>query len=190
MASVDLYQFTYLPNGFFYFPRVFTKILKPVYSHLRGLGPALQSNSSIILTTDASTLGWGAALENVRAGGSWDQTEQQYHINWLEMKAVLLGLRSLCKLVSKHVSRVQCDNTTAIAYIIAMAGMKSKECDNLAKQIWDYCIARNIWISACHIPGSQNFEADTESRVLKLSTGWSLSLPVFVDIASRWEVLI
>jgi hypothetical protein len=32
------YQFTCLPNGLSCAPRVFTKILKPVYSHLRGLG--------------------------------------------------------------------------------------------------------------------------------------------------------
>ncbi|CAB4012760.1 Hypothetical predicted protein [Paramuricea clavata] len=32
------YQFTCLPNAHFLSPRVFTKILKAVYSHLRGLG--------------------------------------------------------------------------------------------------------------------------------------------------------
>ena len=32
------YQFTYLPNGLSSTPRVFTKILKPVYSHLRSIG--------------------------------------------------------------------------------------------------------------------------------------------------------
>lgn len=100
------------------------------------------------------------------------------------MRAVLLGLRSLCKHVSKKHVTVQSDNTTAIAYINAMGGIKSKEGDNLAKQIWEWCIARDVWLSACHIPGSQNVEADTESRVLNLSTEWSLSLPVFADIAS------
>jgi hypothetical protein len=29
-------------------------------------------------------------------------------------------------------------------------------------------------------------EADAESRVFNLSTEWSLSLPVFADIARRW----
>ena len=32
------YQFTCLPNGLSSAPRVFTKILKPVYSHLRSIG--------------------------------------------------------------------------------------------------------------------------------------------------------
>jgi hypothetical protein len=67
-----------------------------------------------------------------------------------------------------------------------MGGIKSKECDNLAKQIWEWCLAQDVWLSACHIPGSQNVEADAESRVFNLSTEWSLSLPVFADIARRW----
>jgi hypothetical protein len=68
------------------------------------------------------------------------------------MRAVLLGLISLCKHVSKQHVRVQCDNTTAIAHINAMGGIKSKESDNLAKQIWEWCLAQDVWFSACHIP--------------------------------------
>ena len=36
--KATFYQFTCLPNGLSCAPRAFTKILKPVYSHLRGLG--------------------------------------------------------------------------------------------------------------------------------------------------------
>ena len=119
----------------------------------------MQSTPAVILTTDASTLGWGAVLGDTRTGGPWDQTEQQYQ-NCLEMRA-------LCKHVSKQHVRVQCDNTTAIAYINAMGGIKSKECGNLAKQIWEWCLAQDVWLSACHIPGSQNVEADFPSGVCR-----------------------
>ena len=34
----ELYQFTVLPNGLSSAPRIFTKVLKPVYAHLRQLG--------------------------------------------------------------------------------------------------------------------------------------------------------
>jgi hypothetical protein len=64
--------------------------------------PILQSTPAVILTTDASTLGWGAVLGDTRTGGPWDQTEQQYRINCLDMRALLLGLRSLCKHVSSQ----------------------------------------------------------------------------------------
>ena len=81
---------------------------------------------------------------------------------------------------------MQSDNTTAIAHINSMGGMKSRECDTLANEIWAWCIARDIWLSASHIPGSQNIEADTDSRVFKRSTEWSLSTPVFEDINTKW----
>ena len=49
--------------------------------------------------------------------------EQGFHINYLELKAIWLGLKSLCNnLKQKHI-RIQSDNTTAIAYINAMAGI-------------------------------------------------------------------
>ena len=145
----------------------------------------MPDHPTITITTDASTSGWGAVLADSRAGGPWAQHENGSHINCLEMQAVLLGLKALCKNITKHV-RVQSDNTTAIAYINSMGGMKSRECDTLANEIWAWCIARDIWLSASHIPGSQNIEADTESRVFKTSTEWSLSTPVFEDINTKW----
>ena len=148
--------------------------------------PISHDSPTVIIATDASTVGWGAVMGNLKAGGPWDQSEQQSHINCLEMKAVLLGLKSLCKNHPKQHIQIQCDNTTAITYINSMGGVKSLQCDILAREIWEWCIQREIWISACHIPGSQNIEADKESRVFNLSTEWSLSLPVFHDISNKW----
>jgi len=53
------------------------------------------SNPDLTLTTDASNMGWGAVYEHKKTGGLWSLAEQQFHINHLEMKAVLLGLRDL-----------------------------------------------------------------------------------------------
>ena len=41
---------------------------------------------------------------------------------------------------------------------------------------------RDIWLSACHIPGSTNVDADTESRQINSLTEWSLNLDVFSDL--------
>ena len=96
--------------------------------------------------------------------------EQQYHINYLESKAVLLGLKSLCSgMQNKHI-RIQSDNTTTVAYLNAMGGITSLNCNDMAIQIWEWCSQRNIWISASHIPGSINVEADKESRKINDST--------------------
>ena len=48
------------------------------------------------IQTDASMTGWGAKLGAIVAGGLWDMNELD-HINCLELKAVLMGLKSLCK---------------------------------------------------------------------------------------------
>ena len=134
----------------------------------------VQPNPDMTLTTDASTKGWGAVYGEQKIGDPWSLEEQWFHINYLELKAIWLGLKSLCNnLRQKHI-RIQSDNTTAVAYINAMGGIKSADCNNMARQIWLWCIEREIWLSACHIPGSINVEADSESRVFNTSTEWSL----------------
>ena len=67
-----------------------------------------------------------------------------------------------------------------------MGGIKSTPCNEMATMIWDWCLKHSIWLSATHIPGSKNIQADKESRVLKESTEWSLSQEVFNAIQERW----
>ena len=63
-----------------------------------------------------------------------------------------------------------------------MGGIKSVLCNDMAQTICAWCIDSNIWLSACHIPGSQNTDADKQSRVFNVSTEWSLCTQVFEDI--------
>jgi hypothetical protein len=72
-----------------------------------------------------------------------------------------------------------CDNTTAVTYITAIGGCKSLECNVLAHDIWECAIARNIWLSAAHIPGVSNISADALSRDLNLDLEWMLSRSAF-----------
>ena len=154
-----------------------------VTSAFRNIMP---TDPDLILTTDASNTGWGAVQGTQKTGGLWDLEEQAFHINYLELKAVLLGLKSLCTTIyNKHI-RIQSDNTTTVAYVNAMGGIKSADCNDLAKQIWQWCREREIWLSACHIPGSTNVDADTESRNTNSSTEWSLHSDVFADINKMW----
>ena len=63
-----------------------------------------------------------------------------------------------------------------------MGGIKYQVCNEMAHQIWEWCSNRGIWLSACHIPGVKNVEADTESRKFSDSTEWSLDSEVFDNI--------
>ena len=131
-------------------------------------------------------MGWGALCGNTSTAGFWSLEEKGDHKNFLELKAVLLGLKSLCGALSEKHILVQSDNTTAVAYINAMGGIRSIPCNEMAIMIWDWCLNHNIWLGATHIPGSKNIQADKESRVLKESTEWSLSQEVFNVIQERW----
>ncbi len=53
-----------------------------------------------------------------------------------------------------------------------MGGTRSPECNELAREIWQWCIVNNVWVSAAHIPGSTNVEADRESRQFNDNIQW------------------
>ena len=55
------------------------------------------SRISKVIYTDASNIGWGASYEGISKGGPWLLEERQFHINALELKAILLGLKSFIK---------------------------------------------------------------------------------------------
>ena len=112
-------------------------------------------------------------------GGHWSLVEQTFHINYLELLAVLYVLQSFqVHLEHKHV-RALIDNTTAVACITHMGTSHSDLCNRITKTIWEWCIAKHIWISTAHISGVENVGADKESRKLRDETEWMLNRPVF-----------
>ena len=132
----------------------------------------------VFITTDSSLQAWGAVRADCKTGGSWSNEEKTMHINVLELKAILFGLKSLCRDVSgKHI-RVRCDNTCSVSYVNAKGGSKSLECNTIASEIWHWCLDRGNIISAEHIPGILNQEADFESRNQNHNTEWSLDRTV------------
>ena len=138
------------------------------------------------LYTDASNLGWGAVYRNKRTQGGWNRKEQQLHINALELKAILFGLQSLVQDRNIHL-QILCDNTSAVHILNKMGSSHSIICDSLVRDIWAFAISQNLWISASHIPGKQNAEADKESREHELQTEWKLSASIFQEITSHFQ---
>ena len=67
------------------------------------------------------------------------------------------------------------DNTTAVAVINHMGTCHSDVLNTLSKRLWLWCVSRNIWISAAHIAGKSNQQADLESRQNKTETEWMLN---------------
>ncbi|XP_068703949.1 uncharacterized protein [Montipora foliosa] len=67
-----------------------------------------------------------------------------------------------------------------------MGCSKSPDCNSVARQIWDYCVERYIWISASHLPGCENTEADRESRYFNDRTEWQLASDVYYSITKQF----
>ena len=89
---------------------------------------------------------------------------------------------------SIHV-RLAVDNSTAVAYINNMGVVRSPLLDSLSRSIWEWCKLRDIFISAQHIPGKVNIQANTLSREISSNLEWSLNGEVFQDIISQTFIL-
>ena len=88
------------------------------------------------MTTDASNLGWGVVCDGVSSSGLWSSKEQAMHINWLELSAVLSGVKCF---VHSHncLVKVFCDNSTAVTYIYNLGGMVPS-LHAVSKSIWEW----------------------------------------------------
>ena len=143
------------------------------------------SNPDLIIYTDASKSGWGCKLNSDTTKGYWSAQEKLLNINALELKAILYAIKSLVKTEynSKHL-RVMSDSMTAVWCINKMGTSHSEICNIITKEIWDYCIAINVWVSAAHILGKNNHIADSLSRSSNLDIEWMLN-PSFLEIACK-----
>ena len=107
---------------------------------------------AVQLFTDASNEGWGTHLGDFTARGAWSPLESPLHINFLELKAVLLALRQFEHLFKDQIVLVTTDNTT-VSYINKQGGMRSGSLCALLWRLLSWCHPRGIILSARHIPG-------------------------------------
>ena len=100
-----------------------------------------------------------------------------YHINYLELLAVFLALK--CFACNNARVCLKTDNTTAVAYINKMGGMGSPMLNALAREIWFWCLTRNIFVTAVHISGQKNIHTDYFSWIFNDRTEWNLHPAVY-----------
>ena len=140
------------------------------------------------LFTDASKDGWGAHLNDHTARGCWSLPESRLHINYLELKAVLLALKEFTDLCTGQIVLVATDNTTVVSYINKEGGMRSGPLCALLWRILTWCFQRQVTLKARHIPGRLNVIADKLSRLDQtIQTEWSLLTEVFQTLCQRWH---
>ena len=140
------------------------------------------------LETDASLMGWGAFSHSKKfTQGRWSATESTLHINYLELKAIILGIKALFPDSSPIFLLVHCDNISAVRYVNHMGGTRSKFLCALALELWDYCLLHNIWLRAVYFRGSDNIRADRLSRVFSDNHDYHLSSSWFSILHSHLD---
>ena len=145
-----------------------------------------------IFQTDASDSGWGIACSSHaswKSQGLWTREQGALRINVRELYVVFICLTVFCSKLSDVHVKFELDNMTAVAYINQMGGSKSMACNSLAQKIWNWCIARSIWLSEVHIPGRTNVEADLLSRNCYSDHEWQLNPVLFQKLHGIFPAL-
>ena len=60
--------------------------------------------------------------------------------------AIRIAIMPFCKDIKDIHVRIMTDNMTAIIYINNMEGIKSKECYQITREIWQWAESNNIYI--------------------------------------------
>jgi hypothetical protein len=68
-----------------------------------------------------------------------------------------------------------------------MGGCLSKDCDNIARDIWSWAIAQHNWLSASYTPGKHNIIADKLSREFNMTLEWKLNTVIFDKISYHFS---
>lgn len=166
----------YLLEDFDWWENITKRVANPLHRH----------SFDLEIFTDSSLTGWGAVCDDVVARGHWSAHEKTHHINYLELKAVLLGLKSFCENVCNINVLLRVDNTTAIAYINRMGGIQFPHLNKITREIWQWCEARQIFIFSSYIRSRDNTDADRASRHTNIDTEWDLNTNNFQDIVQKF----
>ena len=143
---------------------------------------------TLFITTDASMTGWGAVCESQRTNGRWSDSERAQHMNVWELKAAFLALKSFLKNQSHKVVCLRMDSTTAVAHVNNKGGTHSPCLLALTLELWQWCLERNIMISAQHVSGKLNTIADLESRVFNDSSEWKIAPQIISPFLKGCEI--
>lgn len=136
--------------------------------------------------SDASLTGWGASCELGKTHGWWNPQERELHINLLELRAAFYGLRCFAQEFSNCNILLRIDNTTAISYINRMGGVQFPELNQIAREIWQWCESKRLWIFASYIKSADNVVADEESRLVESNSEYQISHDCFLEILNHF----
>ena len=91
----------------------------------------------------------------------------------------------MCKNQFNRHILIQTHNASAVSAINKMGSVKSIGMDKEVLLVWEFISTQNNWLTATHIPGVFNEDADRESRKQELRSEWMLNLREFHYITKK-----
>ena len=152
--------------------------------------PVHTNEPDLIITSDASDLGWGAWCGEKLVQGLWSQEEMFWHINPRELQTANLALKVFSpsqKGQFFHI-KLQMNNHAAVSYINHLGGTHSELLCQLSLDLWNWSQSRQIHISAKYIPGIFNKHTDHMLRRLKLTAEWKLNPILFQRMVAVYGI--
>ena len=143
----------------------------------------------IQIESNTSLKGWGASAHGSQTGGPWSREERTLHINCLELLAATLAVKTFLKSQINKRVLLLLDNQTAVAYVNNLGGTVSTQATRLARELWMWCLERDILLTAQHLPGKENVIADTESKVMRNRSDWMLNPSIFQRMMCQFSYL-
>ena len=159
-------------------------------SHLVGGVPLDLPHPCLLLFTDASDTGWGAALGSDHLSGLWTPEMSLSSINLRELLAILYAICSFLHLLRGQSVSLFTDNTSALAYLRKQGCTKSATLHSMAQTILRLCETNDVLLLPQFVPGKLNVLADSFSRDSQvLGSEWTLC-QVCQELFHRWSVNI
>jgi ribonuclease HI len=147
---------------------------------------------SVTLTTDASPYGWGATLQTETdqrySFGFWNSTQQTYTSNAKELIAVQASLqrfRGLLRTVPYTTVLLRSDNSTVVADINRLSASRSLLVP--LRRLLTTIQGMKVRVTAAHIPGVENSEADRLSRMGRIRE-YYLRQTLLQELMRVWDI--
>ena len=153
----------------------------------------ISARCQMVVTTDASGLGWGgwwrpfghSGKLKDEARGFWLPTEEGMSSNARELSGVKLTIQAGLEHFRNRVVLVETDNKVTQAYINHLGG-RSIFLNSIARDLWSMCYRAHILLVAVHRPGKVNVRADRLSRWKHDHTDIRLSKAAFEIVDRRY----
>ena len=141
-----------------------------------------------LLHTDASDLGWGAAVDlaqrHAPAHGFWSPGELPFHITWKELVAVRKGVEFFLPQLAGRRVLLREDNM-AVVWILTSMVSRSPQLMHELRKLWYVLDAHDIDLRALYIRSAANVIADRASR-LAVSGDYALTRTRFEALQAAW----